>query len=98
MNAYIQKGLSLFRLADKASDRPAAYSAAQRAFVALNRRESDHPLPLIFYYRSFVAQGKEPSQLAIDGLSRAADIAPFDTDLLLTLAIAQIRRSRASAA
>lgn len=92
INAHVQKGLALFRLAAAAPDEEAAYSRARIAFAVLNRRENDHPLPLIFYYRSFVEQGKAPSDLALDGLVRAAQLAPFDLGLRMTLATEQVRR------
>lgn len=91
-NAYVQKGLSLFRMAADAPDRAKAYQQARVAFVALNRREPDHPLPLIYYYRSFVAQGLPPNDLAFRGLARASELAPFDLGLKMTLATEQIRR------
>lgn len=94
VNAYVQKGFSLFRMAATAPDREAAYRAARAPFVALNRRENDHPLPLIYYYRSFVEQGKPPSELALEGLMRAAEIAPFDLGLRMTLAVALVRQRK----
>lgn len=90
VNAYVQKGLSLFRLAPDAEDQAAAYAKARAPFVALNRLENDHPLPLIYYYRSFVEQGKAPSQLAMEGLKHAVRLAPFDLGLRMNLATAQI--------
>lgn len=91
VNAYIQKGKALFRMAADAPDRAAAYSKARVVFAALNRREIDHPMPLIYYYRSFVEQGQVPSQLAVDGLARAVELAPFDLGLRMTLASEQVR-------
>lgn len=97
VNAYVQKGLSLFDLAEK-DPTPAAYTVARAPFIALNRLENDHPLPLIFYYRSFVQQGKPPTQLALNGLQRAAQLAPFDLGLRMTLAMAQLRRHQVAEA
>lgn len=94
VNAYVQKGLSLFRMAADAPDEVAAYTRARVAFAALNRREVDHPLPLVYYYRSFVEQGKEPNDLALQGLTRAVELAPFDLGLRMTLAVEQVRRRR----
>lgn len=91
VNAYVQKGYALFRIAAKAPDEAAAYAKARAVFVALNRREIDHPLPLIYFYRSYVEQGKEPTPLALQGLARAAELAPFDLGLRMTLAMAQIQ-------
>lgn len=91
-NAYVQKGLSLFRLAADAPDRAAAYVKARVAFATLNRRENDHPLPLIYYYRSYIEQGLPPNDLAIQGLARAVQMAPFDLGLRMTLGVALLQR------
>lgn len=94
VNAYIQKGLALFRRAEEADDKPAAYKAARAPFIALNRMENDHPLPLIYFYRSFVEQGMEPSPLAVNGLIRAMELAPFDFGLRMTLGTTLLRLGR----
>lgn len=91
VNAYVQKGLSLFRMAQDAPDQDAAYKAVRTTFAALNRLENDHPLPLFYYYDSFVRQGKTPSPLALQGLERASELAPFDLGLRMTLAMQQLR-------
>lgn len=98
VNAYVQKGLSLFRMAADAKDSEAAYKKARVPFVALNRLENDHPLPLIYYYNGFVQQGEQPSQLARDGLQRAVDVAPFDLGLRMMLATEQVRLRQMKAA
>lgn len=98
VNAYVQKGLSLFRMAADAPDKAAAFAKARAPFVALNRIENDHPLPLIYYYRSFVEQGKQPNALALEGLQRASDLAPFDLGLRMTLAYEQIRHHQSAQA
>ncbi|MET0251234.1 MAG: DUF1570 domain-containing protein [Novosphingobium sp.] len=92
-DAYVQKGLALFRKARDSDDdaRTAAYARARAPFVALNKLENDHPLPLIYYYRSFIDQGKRPPPLAVQGLARAAELAPFDLGLRMTLAMQQLR-------
>jgi tetratricopeptide (TPR) repeat protein len=92
VNAYIQKGLSLFRLAASDADPATAYRRAMAPFVALNRIENDHPLPLIYNYRALVEQGKTPDKLALNGLSRAVALAPFDLGLRMTLAMEQVQR------
>lgn len=97
-NAYVQKGLALFRRAEDAHDKPAAYKAARAPFIALNRLENDHPLPLIYFYRSFVEQGLEPTPLALSGLIRAVELAPFDFGLRMTLGMALLHQGRSSEA
>lgn len=97
VNAYVQKGYALFRQAEETDgDKAAAYRLARGPFVALNKRENDHPLPLIYYYRSFVEQGQQPPKLAIDGLIHAVELAPFDLGLRMTLGSALIQLGRAS--
>jgi tetratricopeptide (TPR) repeat protein len=85
-NPYIQKGLSLFRLAEREPDLAKAFTAARAPFLALNRIENDHPLPLVYNYLSFMAQDKKPSDNALTGLRRAVELAPFDASLRLMLA------------
>lgn len=93
INAYVQKGFALFRLAGEGND-SAAFLKARAPFVALNRIEPDHPLPLIYYYRSFIEQGQAPTTLAIQGLERAAELAPFDTGLRMQVAGQMLRDGR----
>lgn len=97
VNAYVQKGYALFRQAEDVRDakaEAAAYKAARAPFIALNRLENDHPLPLIYFYRSFVQQGEEPSPLAVNGLIRAMQLAPFDFGLRMTLGTTLLRLGR----
>ncbi|BAK65013.1 hypothetical protein SLG_03380 [Sphingobium sp. SYK-6] len=91
VNAYVQKGLSLFRKAEKAEDPEAAYRAARAPFLALNKLENDHPLPLVYYYLAFVGQGVTPTDTAVQALQRAVELAPFDLGLRQQLAFQQIR-------
>lgn len=90
-NAYVQKGYALFRMAEDAepADRDAAYGRAMAAFSKLNRIENDHPLPLIYYYRSYTQRGKEPPENARHALERAAQLAPFDHNLAMQAAFMQ---------
>lgn len=96
VNAYVQKGYALFRQAQDAApkDAEAAYKRARAPFLALNKLENDHPLPLVYYYRSFAEQGGRPPELAISGLVRASDLAPFDLGLRMNVATALIQAGR----
>jgi tetratricopeptide (TPR) repeat protein len=93
-NAYVQKGLAQFRQAADAEDKAEAYRAARVTFIALNKIENDHPLPLIFFYRSYAEQGTQPPPLAFDGLIRAVQLAPFDLALRMNLGLALLRYGR----
>jgi tetratricopeptide (TPR) repeat protein len=93
VNAYVQKGYALFRRAGEApaDKRENAYKAAMRPFEALNKIENDHPLPLIYHYRSFVEQGREPPESARHALEWASQLAPFDDGLAYQAALMQAR-------
>ena len=95
-NAYVQKGYSMFALASdaEADAMGAAYADAMQPFSALNALENDHPLPLIFYYRSYTDRGESPSELARTALEQAAALAPFDQGLWLQTAIMQGREGK----
>lgn len=93
-NAYIQKGYALFRQAAEAPDPQVAFKKARAPFIALNRLENDHPIPLIYFYQSFVRQGTPPTPNAVAGLRRAVEIAPFDLGLRMTLATQLLRNGK----
>lgn len=88
-NAYVQKGYALFRKAKDANDQDQAYEMAMAPFSALNAIENDHPMPLIYYYRSYAERGLEPPENARLALERAAQLAPFDQGLWLNVALMQ---------
>ena len=93
-NAYVQKGYSLFRKARKAEDKDAAYKRAMRPFSALNQIENDHPLPLIYYYRSYTERGEEPPENARHALERAGELAPFDQEIWFQIAVMQMQEGK----
>ncbi|WP_082701224.1 DUF1570 domain-containing protein [Erythrobacter sp. YT30] len=95
-NPYVQKGYALFRKADNTDGdaRDAAYEAAMEPFTALNQIENDHPMPLIYYYRSYVERGEEPPENAKHALERAAQLAPFDKSLWLNVAMMQLQEGK----
>ncbi len=80
-HAYVQKGYALFQQAEDADDPSTAFKAAMKPFIALNKLEVDHPLPLIHLYRSYVQAGEAPSESARLALERASQVAPFDLSL-----------------
>lgn len=86
-NAYVQKGFALFRMAQDADDDEAAYAQAMAPFSALNAIENDHPLPLMYYYRSFTERGARPNETAREALQQAAGLAPFDHPLAMSVAV-----------
>ena len=94
VNAYVQKGYALARKAQDTADDAALWKATRRTFVALNKIENDHPIPLIWFYRTYIEQGKLPTKLAIDGLEWALQLAPYDQSLRMTVARQQSQDGR----
>jgi len=93
MTALIQKGYALTRMATKAKTEE-AWRAARRHFVSVNKIENDHPIPLIYYYLSFVQQDKEPTKSALDGLEWALELAPYDDNVRMMVAMRQMHDKR----
>lgn len=91
VNAHVQKGLVLLRMAEQSRD-AAAFRLARNAWIDLNRLENDHPLPLIFFYRSYQSQRQQVPEIASLGLARASELAPFDLGLRMNLAVHQLRK------
>lgn len=93
-NAYVQKGYAMFELARNAQDKAAAYRAAMQPFSALNKLENDHPLPLIYYYRSYAERGADAPEQAKKALERAAQLAPFDEGLWMNVAVMEAQEGK----
>jgi len=81
INAYIQKGYALARMAPDADDQDAAWKAVRRQFVKVNRIENDNPIPLMQFYLAYRGQGITPPDIAVQGLQRALELAPYDPQL-----------------
>ncbi len=78
VNAHVQKIFALARIAEDSDDSANAWKAVRKAVTALNAVENDHPIPLIYYYRSLQASGKDITENAKHGLERALQLAPYD--------------------
>jgi Flp pilus assembly protein TadD len=85
ITALIQKGYALTRIAIETKTEE-AWRAARRHFVSVNKIENDNPIPLIYYYLSFVQQGQQPSKAALDGLEWALELAPYDASVRMMVA------------
>ncbi len=81
INASIQKGYALARMAPDADDPDEAWKGVRRQFVKANRIENDNPIPLMQYYLSYQGQGATPPEIAVQGLQRALGLAPYDPEL-----------------
>ena len=78
VNAHVQKIYALSAMAQDSDDPEPALKKANRAVSALNKIEPDHPIPLIYYYRNIRNSGNSVSELAVSGLERALELAPYD--------------------
>ncbi|NBU24060.1 MAG: DUF1570 domain-containing protein [Gammaproteobacteria bacterium] len=85
VDAHVQKVYSLFSKASKTKS-AAGMDEARRALLALNGIEKDHPVPLVYFYRSFLARDEAPTTNAVAGLERGAAVAPFANEVSLMLA------------
>ncbi len=88
MDAHIQKIYATYRIADNSDDEAAAkanWKIVSRAISKANRAENDHPIPLIYYYRTFAAKGKNPNEISIRGLEQALGLAPYDINVRFML-------------
>jgi tetratricopeptide (TPR) repeat protein len=85
VDALTHKAFALFHRARLAGD-PNAMGDAQDALIALNAVETDHPVPLLYFYLSHTAVGLRPSANAIAGLEKAVRIAPFSYQASMALA------------
>ncbi len=81
INAHVQKIYALSRIADDADNSDKAWREVRKAVTALNTIENDHPIPLIYYYQSLQASGKDISEVAAHGLERALQLAPYDQNV-----------------
>lgn len=93
MTALIQKGYALTRIAAEVKSAE-AWQAARKHFVSVNRIENDNPIPLIYYYTSFITQDKEPTKAALDGLEWALQLAPYDDNVRMLVASRQMYEKR----
>jgi len=90
VTALVQKGKALMQQARDQGD-ATGFDKARKVFVALNHIENDHPLSLQYYYLTFAMAGVKPTKLAVQGLARAAQLAPFDLGLRMMLARQMLR-------
>jgi tetratricopeptide (TPR) repeat protein len=93
IRALIQKGLALARSASE-TKAPEDWAKVRAHFLTVNKVEPEHPLPLLYFYLSYVRQGLEPTQNAVDGLEWALALAPYDSRLRMTTAQAQMDQKR----
>lgn len=86
VRAQIQKIYAYARRAESADNPEVTWKEVRAEIVAANRIETNHPIPLMEFYRAYRSAGQTPPDIAIQGLQRALELAPFDQGLRLTVA------------
>ena len=71
------KGRAMMAMA-KAAPATADWTAIRSVIARANRLDPENAEPLVMFYRTFVAQGVQPTKNAIDGLFYAVALAPQD--------------------
>ena len=74
--AWMGAGQMQLALAGPASDRAVRLKTARATIARANRIDTENPLPLLLYYRSFADAGENAPDVAIEGLAKAVDTVP----------------------
>lgn len=80
--------LKLYQLREKGEDDPAAWRDARKPIQLANRTDPDDAVPLYAYFSSFLAEGKQPSDMAIKALERAFVLTPENIEMRVSYAFA----------
>lgn len=86
VDALIYRARVAFERAKASKGDEAAWKAVRRLIGQANRADTNHPQPLILYYKSFEAQRIAPTPLAVEGLLQAFALAPQDMGLRMNAA------------
>ena len=82
VHAMLYKGMARQAIAEGADvTDPKQWAEVRRWYVAANRAQTEDPLPLILFYRSFKPAGQQPPASAVAGMIYAAALAPYDLSL-----------------
>ena len=93
--ALLRKGLLEIDALDESDvTDEARWRAARRWIVRANHAAPDDPLVLYQYYVSFLRQGVAPPDAAANGLQRAFELVPQDSDVRVQLAQWMVGRRR----
>lgn len=93
IEAMLAKGSAMMGLA-KSNAKAADWDQVRLIFAAANRLDTENAEPLILFYRTFSAQGVNPTDNALEGLKYALVLAPQDAKLRLEYVGQMINDSR----
>lgn len=75
--ALLWRGLAMMhRLETSSTNTAADWKAARGWVVRANRADTEDPLPLFEFYRSFKRSGETPPPISVDGLAKATALLP----------------------
>lgn len=94
IEAHVLKGRAMLAKASRNGATPVEWNAVRAAFLKANAIDPDHPQPLFLYYASFLSQGFKPTGNALQALSRALELAPYDRVIREELAESQVSRAQ----
>jgi thioredoxin-like negative regulator of GroEL len=80
-------------LAEKNKD-STKWNAARSFIIKANRANPDSAAPLAAYYRSFVREGRDANETALQGLAKAMQLIPQDDDIRLQYVFALARKQK----
>jgi hypothetical protein len=90
--AMIYKGRSIVARAEKArSSDPKLFDTARSWFMRANKLDTEDPEPLMEFYKSYIAQGVQPTKNAVEALHYASNLAPQDLGLRINSAMQYVR-------
>ncbi|SEH17332.1 hypothetical protein SAMN05428974_2165 [Sphingopyxis sp. YR583] len=90
--------LRMHELEKKGDYEDTSWRTAREPIALANRTDPDDPLPLYLYFQSFLAQGKSPPVIAIEGLERAFQLAPENIEMRVAYAFALANRGQFTSA
>lgn len=93
--AFLWKGIALLRqLNEKNADDAAAWKEARSWIVRANRADTEDPLILFEYYRSFASEGREPTAAAVAGLEKASALMPQAESIRVAYAFEMVKAGK----
>ena len=95
VRAMLWKGeaMQMQLLAEKNKD-STKWNAARSFIIKANRANPDSAAPLAAYYRSFVREGRDANETALQGLAKAMQLIPQDDDIRLQYVFALARKQK----
>ncbi len=93
--ALLWKGEGMIQLLSAAKEADAdKWKAARKWIIQANRASTEEATPLVLYYASYLRQGTNMPDLAVDGLHKALTLVPQEDDIRQMYVIALARQKK----